>query len=119
LRWKPGDDVAVVGQLNSQIAPLAAEHAARQDASGITTLVFRVVFLAIGAPFATNFRGVLDRWDWSPRRVPALLRKLPPWRWDWQRPDDRAVFRVITTVFAVVGLVCMPLGLYRIATGKL
>jgi hypothetical protein len=68
-----------------------------------------------GTP-AINFRGALNRRDWTPRPVPPLLQKLPPWR--WEGPDNRTVFRFVAAGLAVVGLVCVPLGIYRIATGK-
>jgi hypothetical protein len=110
--------VGVIALWNSTTVTLAVEHAGRQDAGGIVTLLFGIGALAIGAPFATNFRGALDRWDETPRRIPAILQKLPPWRWS-EPGDDRKFFRIWASFFAIIGIVLIPVGIYRIATGSL
>jgi hypothetical protein len=99
------------------VVTLAAEHARRPDAGGIVSLLFGLGALAVGAPIALNFRGALDRRHPTPRRIPALLRKLPPWRW-WEPGDDRTAFRVWAGFIAIMGAVATLAGAYRIATGK-
>jgi hypothetical protein len=103
--------------MNGPMMTLAAEPARRPTAGGVATLLIGIALLAVGVPLATNFRGALNRLDWTPKPVPRLLQKLPPWR--WEGPDNRAVFRFVAVGLAVVGLVCVPLGIYRIATGTL
>lgn len=110
--------MAVIAPWNSHLVTLAAEHAGRQEAGGILTLLVGLGALAIGAPFATNFHGALDRWYETPRSIPAALRKLPPWRWS-EPGSDRVAFRVWASFFAIIGLALIPIGVYRIATGRL
>jgi hypothetical protein len=114
----PGDDVAMIAPWCGTAVKLAAEHAGRQDAGGILTLLAGIGALAIGVPFATNFRGALDRWDELPRRIPAVLQKIPPWRWS-EPGDYREAFRIWATGIAIIGIVLIPVGIYRIATGRL
>lgn len=109
----------MIVQWHGSVVMLVAGHPGRPTAGGIETLVFGIVFLAVGSPFAMNFRGALDRWDWTPRPIPRVLRKLPPWRWEEKLPSDRAVFRIVAIGFTLGGILCIPLGIYRIATGKL
>ncbi|MFG1998155.1 hypothetical protein ACGFNU_03280 [Spirillospora sp. NPDC048911] len=98
----------------STFAAITEATQTRPTAGGWTTLLFGIVFLVIGLPFATNFRGCLDRWAKDQPETPAALKKLPPWK--WSDPDPRTTARIVTTVFAVVGPFVVVL--VRIATGN-
>jgi hypothetical protein len=113
-----GEDVAVIAQWNGPMVMLAAEHSGgRPTAGGIETLVIGLVLFAFGSPAAAEFRRGLERWDRTPEPVLTLLRRIPLWR--GEPSDKRTQARIATAVFAVVGLLCIPVGSYRIATGKL
>jgi hypothetical protein len=100
----------------SLIALMAETSRSRPTAGGWETLLFGLACTAIGVPFATNYRGLLDRWAEDQPEVPDKLKKLPPWKWG--SPEPRTTARIVTTVFAVVGPFLIILGLARIIAGN-
>ncbi|MDN3354227.1 hypothetical protein [Actinomadura sp. DC4] len=107
----------MIVQWNAPTVTLAAEHAGRPSAGGITTLVIGVVLLALGSPAVRAFRQILDRSDRTPESVLRFLRKIPP-PGEETRPDRPPREWVVISAFAVVGLLSIPLGIYRIVTGR-
>ncbi|MFI0481665.1 hypothetical protein ACH34T_13665 [Actinomadura sp. 9N215] len=100
----------------SVIALMAETSPSRPTAGGWQTLLFGLVFSAIGIPLATNYRGFLDRWARGQPAVPASLKKLPPWKWG--SPEPRTTMRIVATAFAVLGPLLVIVGLARIIAGN-
>jgi hypothetical protein len=104
----------VIATWSGQLVTFTAAGNSEQHPSGIVSLVIGILFFSVGFSFAVNFRGVhrLLRKDGP---VPAVLAKLPPWRWG--APDERMRARLVGILFALTGLVAITDGIYRIVNG--
>jgi uncharacterized membrane protein len=100
----------------SAIAVMVGTTQTRPTAGGWETLLFGIVLSVIGIPFATNYRGCLDRWANDVSPTPATLKRLPPWK--WFDPNPKTTARIVTTAFAILGPLLILLGIARIAAGN-
>ena len=103
---------------------LAASGAAGQEvAPGLFLLVWGLFASVVGLALVTDFRGFVQGFTQSAYDSPAWMRRIPPWKWMRQRPDELArrakLNRLLGIPFAVLGPIMTVVGLVQILRGHL
>ncbi len=100
---------------------VASGTAAHEAAPGLFLLVWGLFASVIGLGLVTNFRGFLDGFTRDAYESSAWLRRIPPWKWIRQRPDELArrarLNRLIGIPFAVAGPIVTVVGVVQILRG--
>lgn len=107
--------------MNAQALSALSSH--QSAPGGFFLLAWGLFASVIGLGLVTNYRGFADKFSQNAYASSSGLRRLPPWKWTPERPDELArratMARLIAIPFAVLGPIITIAGVVQILHGHI